>query len=140
MRHLIKHLNHFFLRNNNLKLFSEQFNAYPNNYLSKLIKYSDTRRKIIYSNPKYELILLRWHPYYESKILVSDFVEKNLDKLPIKIVTGYSAEMQLIVNNIIKNYKLKASPRTYYNLGCLIINKNIGDLLIEKNGVLELKQ
>lgn len=92
MRHLINHLNYFFLRNNNLKLFSEQFNAYPNNYLSELIKYSDTRRKIIYSNPKYELILLRWHPYYESKIhnhpengclfklLQGELIEKKYDK------------------------------------------------------------
>ena len=46
----------------------------------------------------------------------------NQDKLPIKIVTGKSAEMQLIVNKIIKKHKLKSSPRTYYNLGCLIIN------------------
>ncbi len=71
-----------------------------------------------------EKLDLHGKTYYESKILVTDFVEKNLDKLPIKIVTGNSAEMQLIVNNIIKKYKLKASPRTYYNLGCLIINKN----------------
>ena len=61
--------------------------------------------------------------YYESKILVSDFIEKNLDKLPIKIVTGNSVEMQLIVDKASKKHKLKASPRTYYNLGCLIINK-----------------
>ena len=61
--------------------------------------------------------------YYESKILVTDFIEKNLDKLPIKIVTGNSTEMQLIVNKVAKKYKLNASPRTYYNLGCLIINK-----------------
>ena len=61
--------------------------------------------------------------YYESKILVTDFIENNLDKLPIKIVTGNSAEMHLIVNKIIKKYKLKSSPKTYYNLGCLIINK-----------------
>ena len=61
--------------------------------------------------------------YYESEILVVDFIEKNLDKLPIKIVTGNSTEMQLIVNKIVKKHKLKSSPRTYYNLGCLIINK-----------------
>ena len=71
-----------------------------------------------------EKLDLHGKTYYESKILVTDFVEKNLDKLPIKIVTGNSAEMQLIVNNIIKKYKLKVSARTYYNLGCLIINKS----------------
>jgi len=70
-----------------------------------------------------EKLDLHGKTYYESKILVADFIEKNLDKLPIKIVTGNSAEMQLIVNKVIKKHKLKSSPRTYYNLGCLIINK-----------------
>ena len=70
-----------------------------------------------------EKLDLHGKTYYESEILVIDFIEKNLDKLPIKIVTGNSAEMQLIVNKIVKKHKLKSSPRTYYNLGCLIINK-----------------
>ena len=70
-----------------------------------------------------EKLDLHGKTYYESKILVTDFIENNLDKLPIKIVTGNSAEMHLIVNKIIKKYKLKSSPKTYYNLGCLIINK-----------------
>ena len=70
-----------------------------------------------------EKLDLHGKTYYESEILVVDFIEKNLDKLPIKIVTGNSAEMQLLVNKIVKKHKLKSSPRTYYNLGCLIINK-----------------
>mgnify|MGYP001159494626 CR=1 FL=1 len=70
-----------------------------------------------------EKLDLHGKTYYESEILVIDFIEKNLDKLPIKIVTGNSTEMQLIVNKIVKKYKLKSSPRTYYNLGCLIISK-----------------
>ena len=70
-----------------------------------------------------EKLDLHGKTYYESEILVVDFIEKNLDKLPIKIVTGNSTEMQLIVNKIVKKHKLKSSPRTYYNLGYLIINK-----------------
>ena len=70
-----------------------------------------------------EKLDLHGKTYYESEILVVDFIEKNLDKLPIKIVTGNSTEMQLIVNKIVKKHKLKSSPRTYYNLGCLIISK-----------------
>ena len=49
-----------------------------------------------------EKLDLHGKTYYESKILVTDFIEKNLDKLHIKIVTGNSAEMQLIVNKIIQ--------------------------------------
>ena len=71
-----------------------------------------------------EKLDLHGKTYYESKILVSDFIEKNLDKLPVKIVTGNSTEMQLIVNKVAKKYKLNISPRNYYNLGCLIINNN----------------
>ena len=70
-----------------------------------------------------EKLDLHGKTYYEAKILVSDFIEKNVDKLPIQIVTGNSAEMNLIVSKIVKKFKLKYSPRTYYNLGCLIINK-----------------
>ena len=70
-----------------------------------------------------EKLDLHGKTYYESEILVIDFIEKNLDNLPIKIVTVNSTEMQLIVNKIVKKHKLKSSPRTYYNLGCLIINK-----------------
>ena len=69
-----------------------------------------------------EKLDLHGKTYYESETLVSDFIEKNLDKLPIKILTGNSTEMQLIVNKIVKKHKLKSSPRTYYNLGCLIID------------------
>ena len=69
-----------------------------------------------------EKLDLHGKTYYESETLVSDFIEKNLDKLPIKILTGNSTEMELIVNKIVKKHKLKSSPRTYYNLGCLIID------------------
>ena len=70
-----------------------------------------------------EKLDLHGKTYYESKTLVSDFIEKNLDKLPVQIITGNSVEMNLIVSEIIKKFKLKSSPRTHYNLGCLIINK-----------------
>tara|TARA_Y100001960_G_C14623775_1_gene802062 strand:+ start:536 stop:751 length:216 start_codon:yes stop_codon:yes gene_type:complete len=70
-----------------------------------------------------EKLDLHGKTYYESKILVTDFIEKNLEKLPIQIITGNSVEMNLIVTKITKKYKLKSAPRTYYNLGCLIINK-----------------
>ena len=77
----------------------------------------------ILSQSNMEKLDLHGKTYYESKILVSDFIEKNLDKLPVQVITGNSVEMNLIVSEIIKKFKLKSSPRTYYNLGCLIINK-----------------
>ena len=70
-----------------------------------------------------EKLDLHGRTYYESKILVRNFIEKNLENLPVQIITGNSVEMSLIVEKCIKKHKLKSSPRTYYNLGCLIINK-----------------
>ena len=37
-----------------------------------------------------EKLDLHGKTYYESKTLVSDFIEKNLDKLPVQIITGNS--------------------------------------------------
>ena len=70
-----------------------------------------------------EKLDLHGKTYYESKILVDNFIEQNLEKLPIQIITGNSVEMSLIVKKCISQYKLKSSPRTFYNLGCLVINK-----------------
>ena len=70
-----------------------------------------------------EKLDLHGKTYYESKILVDNFIVQNLEKLPIQIITGNSVEMSLIVKKCIKKYKLKSSPRTFYNLGCLVINK-----------------
>lgn len=94
MRYLIKNLNQFFLRNNNLKLFSDELNNFHNSYLNQFINLRDIdkRRTMIYSNSKYEILLLKWYPYYEStihdhpdngclfKLLQGELIEKRYDK------------------------------------------------------------
>ena len=62
--------------------------------------------------------------YEESEQLVSIFIENNIDSLPIQIVTGNSLEMKKIVQKIVDKHNLNTYPKTYYNLGCLIINNN----------------
>ena len=62
--------------------------------------------------------------YEESEELVSIFIENNIDNLPIQIVTGNSVEMKKIVQKIVDKHSLNTYPKTYYNLGCLIINNN----------------
>ncbi|MAV64937.1 MAG: hypothetical protein CBD97_02615 [Pelagibacteraceae bacterium TMED237] len=57
-----------------------------------------------------------------AKVLVVTFIDSNLDKLPIEIITGNSNYMKKIVLDIVNKYDLKASPKNYYNLGCLVIN------------------
>ena len=60
----------------------------------------------------------------ESEFLVSAFIENNIDNLPVQIITGNSGAMKSIVIKIIKKHNLKATPKTYYNLGCLMIYNN----------------
>ena len=58
----------------------------------------------------------------ESEFLVIVFIENNIDNLPIQIITGNSGIMKSIVIKIAKTHNLKVSPKTYYNLGCLVIH------------------
>ena len=62
--------------------------------------------------------------HQDSKQLVEVFIENNIDNLPIQIITGNSVDMQAIVKNVGVKYNLKTSPKTYYNLGCIIISDN----------------
>ena len=59
--------------------------------------------------------------YEESEELASSFIDSNINDLPIQIITGNSVEMQKIVKRIAKKYDLSVGPKTYYNLGCLVI-------------------
>ena len=60
----------------------------------------------------------------DSRQLVTVFIENNIDNLPIQIITGNSVEMSRIVEEVAVKHNLKMSPKTYYNLGCLIISNN----------------
>ena len=71
-----------------------------------------------------ESLDLHGKSYEDSKILASIFVENNIDNLPIEIITGNSVDMKKIVLDITRKYNLKVSPKTHYNLGCLIINNS----------------
>ena len=60
--------------------------------------------------------------YEEAKILVSTFIENNIDNLPVEIITGNSVDMRKIVLDIANKHNLSANPRTFYNLGALKID------------------
>ena len=60
----------------------------------------------------------------ESKFLITVFIENNIDNLPVQITTGNSGIMKSIVLKIAEKHNLKVSPKTDYNLGCLLIYTN----------------
>lgn len=59
--------------------------------------------------------------YEVAEDLATRFIDSNINDTPFQIITGNSVEMQKIVKNIADNYNLKVEPKTYYNLGCLVI-------------------
>ena len=59
--------------------------------------------------------------YEVAEDLAARFIDSNINDTPFQIITGNSVEMQKIVKNIAHNYNLKVEPKTYYNLGCLVI-------------------
>ena len=71
-----------------------------------------------------EKLDLHGKTHEEAKYLVVVFVENNIDNLPIQITTGNSGIMKNIVIEVARRYNLEVSPKTYYNLGCLIVNSN----------------
>ena len=58
----------------------------------------------------------------EVNDLVDSFIGKYFHMLSIEIITGNSVDMQKIVKNIIKSYKLKMEPENHMNLGSCIIS------------------
>tara|TARA_Y100001970_G_C14160099_1_gene818013 strand:+ start:1030 stop:1242 length:213 start_codon:yes stop_codon:yes gene_type:complete len=59
--------------------------------------------------------------YEVAEELAFKFIDRNINDTPIQVITGNSVEMQKIVKNIADKYNLKIEPKTYYNLGCLVI-------------------
>ena len=62
--------------------------------------------------------------HIDSKQLILNFIEKNIDDLPIEIITGNSLQMQNIVKKIIKSFNLKYSYPNFKNLSSLIITED----------------
>ena len=54
--------------------------------------------------------------------LVDSFIGRYFHILPIEIITGNSADMQKMVKEIVKSYKLKMEATNHINLGSYIIS------------------
>ena len=73
---------------------------------------------------KYKLPTLDLHGIYHREVegLLHVFLGKNLENLPIIIITGNSDKMKTIVKEIVESYKLKMQIKSHYNLGSFIVS------------------
>ena len=73
---------------------------------------------------RYKLPTLDLHGIYHVEVpeLVNKFLEKNLENLPVLIITGNSNRMQKIVKDIVESHKLEMRIKSHYNLGSFIVS------------------
>ena len=66
---------------------------------------------------------LHGYDYDKATLLVTIFIENNINNLPLKVITGNSNKMKSIVIRISDKLRLKASYQNHHNLGTLIITE-----------------
>ena len=66
---------------------------------------------------------LHGYDYGKASLLVTIFIENNINNLPLKVITGNSNKMKNIVIEISKKFKLKTRYQNHHNLGTLIITE-----------------
>ena len=66
---------------------------------------------------------LHGYDYDKASLLVTIFIENNINNLPLKVITGNSNKMKNIVIEISKKFTLKTSYQNHHNLGTLIITE-----------------
>jgi len=61
----------------------------------------------------------------DAKVKVDNFIFKNLNNLPLEIITGNSIKMIDIVKKIVNKHDLRMIPSHINNLGSYIINLKV---------------
>ena len=59
----------------------------------------------------------------KASILIEEFILINIDKLPVKIITGNSIDMQKILMDYSKNLNINISPENHKNLGSYVVTE-----------------
>ena len=63
-------------------------------------------------------IIERAIPIFD-KLIVS--IVKNIDKLPLEVITGNSVDMHDILRKIVKKHNLKLIPSSSFNMGSYLV-------------------
>ena len=57
----------------------------------------------------------------EAEILVDEFIIKNIDKLPVEVITGNSIDMLDVLKKIVSSHDLKIIPSNSFNMGSYLV-------------------
>lgn len=59
--------------------------------------------------------------YEQAEILIDEFIIKNIDSLPLEIITGNSVDMLKILKKIVSKHNLKIIPSNSFNMGSYLV-------------------
>jgi len=59
--------------------------------------------------------------HHEVYVLVEDFILKNQDCLPLRLITGNSCKMKSIVIDVIQKHDFNYSDGDFYNRGYILV-------------------
>ena len=57
----------------------------------------------------------------EAETLVDEFIIKNINQLPLEIITGNSVDMLEILRKIVSTHNLKLIPSNSFNMGSYLV-------------------
>ena len=57
----------------------------------------------------------------EAKILIEEFIIKNIDELPLEVITGNSVDMLGVLKGLVTKHELKLIPSNSFNMGSYLI-------------------
>ena len=64
---------------------------------------------------------LHGHTHEEAKILIEEFIIKNIDVLPLEVITGNSVDMLGVLKELVSKHELKLIPSNSFNMGSYLI-------------------
>ena len=72
-------------------------------------------------NGNHKSLDLHGNTYEEAEILIDEFIIRNIEELPLEVITGNSVDMHLILKKIVKKHNLKLLPSNTFNLGSYLV-------------------
>ena len=64
---------------------------------------------------------LHGNTYKEAEILIDEFIVRNINQLPLEVITGNSVDMQTILKKIVAKHNLKLIPSNSFNMGSYLV-------------------
>lgn len=70
---------------------------------------------------RFQTLDLHGASHENGEFLIEKFITSNLDRLPVKVITGHSSLFIEMTKEIALRYGLQSSPERGVNFGCWVV-------------------